>query len=378
MSNYNDLPTGFKLSFLALAIVAVAGCSSSGSSSQPIDQDSGQTESSDGSGGGTGSLGEGTTDSGDTEGGMDSANSGDGGDPSDNNDDSGGADLSDGSQEFTYKTINPIEAIPDGEVFRLDSVTANATPTDSGVTLNQQPVLDHNATIEVLPEGPNGKSRIRLNAPIAGVENLDFTEGDSVEVFDNGDDNDIRIRSVEHESERFLDGSLNYAAFGEWVIRNSGGDSNGSYFASGYDTYSDDMPSTGSASYSGAASGTVIIDNGQAGNLFGQANMSVNFADRTLNGSLTNMTAMDTENDAIQRPWNNINLAGGLDDSGNRFAGITEVISSPRNSTSLDTNSEGEFRGRFYGPGASEAAAVWSVKDPNGSAAFGAFGVKKD
>ncbi|MGP5308608.1 transferrin-binding protein-like solute binding protein [Vreelandella alkaliphila] len=355
METIDNKGSVLRLSLLALAIVAVAGCSSGGSSSQPIDQgDPGQT---DGGGGSSDSGGS----SGDSGGG-----SGDGG------------GSSDPGQDFTYKTINPIEEIPVGEEFRLDSVTANATPSSSGVTMNQQPVLDHAAMIEVLPNGPNGESRIRLNAPIAGVENRDFTEGRAPYIFDNGEDNDIRIRSVEHESEQFLNGSLNYAAFGEWVIRNSGGDSDASYFATGYDTHLNDMPSTGSASYSGAARGIVIIDNGQPSNLFGQANMSVNFADRTLNGSLTNMTAMDTENGAIQQPWNNINLAGGLDDSGNRFAGITEVISSPGNTASLSTDAEGEFRGRFYGPGAAEAAAVWSVKDPNGSAAFGAFGVKKD
>ncbi|HBP40961.1 MAG TPA: hypothetical protein DD644_04290 [Halomonas sp.] len=231
METIDNKDSVLKLSLLALAIVAVTGCSSGGSSSQPIDQDNpGQTDG----GGGSSDSGGGSGDSG--------GGSGDGGGPSDP------------GQDFTYKTINPIEEIPVGEEFRLDSVTVNATPSSSGVTMNQQPVLDHAAMIEVLPNGPNGEARIRLNAPIADVENRDFTEGRAPYIFDNGEDNDIRIRSVEHESEQFLNGSLNYAAFGEWVIRNSGGDSDGSYFATGYDTHLNDMPSTGSASYSGAAS----------------------------------------------------------------------------------------------------------------------------
>ncbi|MGP9767626.1 transferrin-binding protein-like solute binding protein [Halomonas sp. AOP13-D3-9] len=355
----------FKISLLVLSIIAVAGCSSSGSSSKPIDQSDSDPEQADGGGSGSGDS---SGDSG-SDGGGTGSDSGDAG-PGD-----GGANS---GQDFTYKTINPVEAIPVGEVFHLDSVSINATPSSSGIAINQQPVLDHAAMIEVLPNDSGGQSRIRLNAPIAGVENRDFTEDDLPYDFFNGEENDVKLRSMEGNSQQFLDGSLNYAVFGEWLIRNSGGDSDASFFASGYDTHSMDMPTTGSAEYSGATSGTVIIDNGLARDLVGQANLSVNFADKTLNGSLTNMNAIERDTDAADLPWNDINLAGGLDDSGNRFAGITEVISSPGNAASLSTESEGELRGRFYGPEAAEAAGVWSVKDPNGSAAYGSFGVKKN
>ncbi|MCD1585629.1 transferrin-binding protein-like solute binding protein [Halomonas sp. ATBC28] len=347
-----------KLSLLALAIVAMTGCSSNDSSSQPLNPG----EGTGGGGGGTDGGGSGSDGGGTDGGGSDGGDAGQG----------------DGGQDFTYKTINPVEAIPVGEEFHLDSVSINATPSSSGIAINQQPVLDHAAMIEVLPNDSDGRSRVRLNAPIAGIEDRDFTEGDLPYDFFNGEDNDVKLRSMEDNSQQFLDGSLNYAVFGEWLIRNSGGDSDGSFFASGYDTHSMDMPTTGSAEYSGATSGTVIIDNGLARDLVGQANLSVNFADKTLNGSLTNMNAIERDTDTADLPWNDINLAGGLDDSGNRFAGITEVISSPGNAASLSTDSEGELRGRFYGPEAAEAAGVWSVKDPNGSAAYGSFGVKKN
>ncbi|WP_141440032.1 transferrin-binding protein-like solute binding protein [Vreelandella titanicae] len=340
-----------KLSLLALAIVAMAGCSSNDSSSQPLNPGDGA------GGGGSGSDGGGA----------------DGGDSDDSDSGSGG-----GGQGFTYRTINPANDILVGEKFSLDSVSINATPSSSGVAINQGPEVDFEATIEVLAEAPDGQSRIRLNAPASGVENRDFTESDQYPYdFDNDEENEVKLRSQGEDAEQFLNGSLNYAVFGDWLIRNSDGDSDVSFFAGGYDTRSSDMPMTGTASYSGVARGEVIINNGQAHALIGQANLGVDFTDKTMNGSLSHMTAREYDTDAA-RPWHDVNLSGGLDDSGNRFAGITEIGSSPGNAASLSTDSEGQFNGRFYGPDAAEAAAVWSIKDPNGSAAYGAFGVKKD
>ncbi|PAU73702.1 transferrin-binding protein-like solute binding protein [Vreelandella alkaliphila] len=355
METIDNKDSVLKLSLLALAIVAVTGCSSGGSSSQPIDQDDpGQT---DGGGGSSDSGGS----SGDSGGG-----SGDGG------------GSSDPSQDFTYKTINPANPIDNaaGEIIHLESVSMNATSSSSGVAINKGPEISFEAILMALEDAPDGKARIGLIAPAAGVDE-DFSESDKYPYdFDNGE-NEVKILSLDDEGNEFLDGSLNYAAYGNWLIRNSSGDSDGGFFAWGSDTRSSDMPTSGTASYSGVTQGEVIINNGQAHALIGQATLDVNFTSKDIEGTLTNMTAQEYDSDVV-RQWHDIDLIGGLDSQGNRFGGITQVESSPGNAASISNDSRGGFNGRFYGPGAAEAAGVWSIEDPNGSAAYGAFGVKKD
>ncbi|WP_286903338.1 transferrin-binding protein-like solute binding protein [Vreelandella sedimenti] len=342
-----------KLSLLALAIVAMAGCSSNDSSSQPLNPGEGTGS------GGSGSDGDGTDGggSGSDGGGTDGGSSGSGG----------------GGQGFTYRTINPVDDIPVGEVFSLDSVTVNATPTSTGAIINEGPVLDGAATIEVLPDASDGKGRIRLNSPIAGVVNEDFIESDEVPYdFDNGD-NEVKIRSQDDEGAEFIDGgSLDYAAYGDWAVPGSDGDFDFSYFAGGYQTQVGDMPTSGTAQYVGSSQGSSIV-NGAGLDVIGRVSMDVDFSASRLEGQMTNMRSGDSYSTA-NTPWNDVSFSGGL--NGNAFTGSTQATSAP-NDTSLNNDAAGGVQGHFYGPQAAEAAAAWSLQDGAGNTAFGAFGAKQ-
>ncbi|MGP5563250.1 transferrin-binding protein-like solute binding protein [Vreelandella alkaliphila] len=350
METIDNKGSVLKLSLLALAIVAVAGCSSGGSSSQPIDQgDPGQT---DGGGGGE-------TDGG----GTDSGSGSDGGD-----------------QDFTYRTINSASDIPAGEDFALDTTTIKATPRadgSNGATINAGPTIGARAIITVLNEDANGNTRIRLQDSENGVDttlvqdgngsNLYLSNGGELEIFSQG-------QSV---SSLMPSGGLNYAAYGFWSVPDGSSDLNVGFFAGGYATQNGDMPITGTASFSGAANGFSVTSNGEAVDVIGNASMNVDFAAGTLTGAMTNMTSGANVGDALSSttPWNDVGFSGTLTD--NAFSADARVTSSPNNAAALDADAAGNINGRFYGPQAAEAAGTWSLEDGSGGAAFGGFGVKQ-
>lgn len=373
MCNYNDLPTGFKLSFLVLAIVAVAGCSSSGSSSQPIDQDPGQTEGSGGESDETDDT-DGSTDGGMGGGETDSDTDGSDSDDGIDNDDLDGGAGSDGSDpDFVYGTLNPVENIPVGEAFNLDSVTVNVD-TSSGVTFAQGPTLDDASTITVLEDTSDGKGQIRLDAPIAELTNEVMVESDEASYDFNNGENELKIRSQDNEGAEFIEGgSLDYAVYGDWAVVNGSSNLDFSYFAGGYSTQADDMPTSGMAQYVGSTQGSSVVNNVGGVDVIGKVEMDVNFSDGTFQGGMTNMKSGDSYSSA-DTPWNDVSFTGSV--NGNAFDGSAEVISSP-NATSLNTDATGGVQGRFYGPQAAEAAAVWSLQDSAGNTALGAFGAKK-
>ncbi|PAU73704.1 transferrin-binding protein-like solute binding protein [Vreelandella alkaliphila] len=340
METIDNKGSVLKLSLLALAIVAVAGCSSGGSSSQPIDQDDPGQPSND---------------------------------PEDGPSNPGGGPY--------YDEENPtIDGIVEGEVFSLDTTTIKATlraDGSNGVAINAGPTIGARAIITVLNEDANGNSRIRLQDSENGVDttlvqdgnvsNLYLSNGGELELFSQG-------QSV---SSLMPSGGLNYAAYGFWSVLNGANDVDVGFFAGGYATQNSDMPITGTASFSGAANGFSVTSNGKAVDVIGNANMNVDFAAGTLTGAMTNMTSGANVGDALSSttPWNDVGFSGTLTD--NAFSADARVTSSPNNAAALDSDAAGNINGRFYGPQAAEAAGTWSLEDGSGGAAFGGFGVKQ-
>ena len=134
-------------------------------------------------------------------------------------------------------------------------------------------------------------------------------------------------------------------------------------FVAGYETPVGSMQTTGTATYTGVAQGSVfypanpgsgVTPSGEEVGLAGTASFTANFGTRNLSGSLTNMTAGGA-------PWNNVSFSSTI--SGNAFSGTTSVTNAPSGAASLAGNATGTLEGKFFGPSAQEAGAVWTLFD---------------
>ncbi|NOG32918.1 hypothetical protein HLB35_16135 [Halomonas sp. TBZ9] len=184
-------------------------------------------------------------------------------------------------------------------------------------------------------------------------------------------------------------GDLRYAAYGYWSVLDEGNnvtsdqDISIGFAAGGYPTQDGDMPTTGSASFLGAASGLSIASTGKIQDIIGSAEMNVDFARGALSGTMTNMKTGDNV-DGAATPWNDIGFNGTL--NGNTFTANARVTAHPNDlivgaryseTNLLGRDAVGSVNGRFYGPQASEAAGTWSLQDSDGNTAVGGFGVKQ-
>jgi hypothetical protein len=171
--------------------------------------------------------------------------------------------------------------------------------------------------------------------------------------------------------------NLNYTMLASWVIpsNTSLGVSIAGVGVSGFQTPGPALPTSGTATYTGAggATGTVVIPTDFT-SVKGDVTVNVNFGTGSLNGNLTNMIARPG---VAASPWNNVSLTGSL--SGATFSGSTAATSSPSSGFSFGAGATGTFNGAFYGPSGQELGAVWSLHDATGggSSALGLISATK-
>lgn len=153
---------------------------------------------------------------------------------------------------------------------------------------------------------------------------------------------------------------LDWTRVGYWVVQTDWyvePGANGA-FVIGYETPTDAVPTTGTATYSGRAEGSVFYPlDSQGTNLRlsgGISSFTADFGARTLRGSLTGLLAGSS-------PWNDVAFNSTV--AGNRFSGTTWVTSAPAGIASLGIGATGTLEGKFFGPGAQEAGAVWTLFD---------------
>jgi hypothetical protein len=65
-------------------------------------------------------------------------------------------------------------------------------------------------------------------------------------------------------------------------------------------------------------------------------------------------------------PWNDVAFTSTI--TSNAFSGITQVTTAPGGQYSMSGSASGTIDGRFFGPAAQEAAAVWTLSDGTKSA----------
>lgn len=161
---------------------------------------------------------------------------------------------------------------------------------------------------------------------------------------------------------------LDHTAFGIWAIDTKGSSSGtAAAFATGYETFAPAMPVTGTASYTGTATGLAVDANGTY-RISGDASLSVNFGSGAVGGNLSNMTVTAG---GVPAAWNSVGFDGTL--AGSSFSGSTTTHATSTGPAGIAAGATGSIEGQFYGPSAEEAAGVWTLSDGNVTA-IGAFG----
>ena len=162
--------------------------------------------------------------------------------------------------------------------------------------------------------------------------------------------------------------NLSWTTYGVWDAGNSTAFRFAS-FATGYITPVANIPTTGSATFTGETRGVVSTPSGECVCLFGNAALQANFGTGNITGNLTNMNVAGA-------PWNNVSLTGTMASGVNAFSGTTGVTSAPPGEWTLNNSASGTFVGRFFGPNAEELGAVWTLYDGT-KAATGSLGAKR-
>lgn len=174
--------------------------------------------------------------------------------------------------------------------------------------------------------------------------------------------------------------NLQYANFGQWILRPCGADDE---CAPGYVVMvaggnpgvvpTSSMPTTGSASYSGLATG-VIEQANEAATFKGNVGLTADFASGAVTGQIAAIQAYDTDTEQQIGTINSIGLAATI--SGAAYTGTTTVVGKP--GTAFDiSGAQGQVTGGFYGPGAAETAGVFYLDGgANDTHLSGAFGAK--
>lgn len=176
-------------------------------------------------------------------------------------------------------------------------------------------------------------------------------------------------------------GTTDYAALGSWGYTSSTNVVT-SFFTMGFQTPDADVPTTGTATYSGTGSvfGAVFAPATSSigiGHLSGDASLNADFAAGTIAGTLSNM--MVTDQNSNTSAWNDVSLSATFDTGAGtkgKFDGTTAVTSNPGGTFGLDGTATGSIDGYLYGPNAGEAGATWTLYDGT-KAAMGTVGVPK-
>jgi hypothetical protein len=109
----------------------------------------------------------------------------------------------------------------------------------------------------------------------------------------------------------------------------------------------------------------------------GTASFEANFGTRLISGTVIGLMVPDSVNGIPTgnvRPWNDFAFSSTI--AGNSFGGNTRVTTTPGGITSLAGNATGTVEGKFFGPGAQEAGAVWTLFD-GAKAAIGTLSGKR-
>jgi hypothetical protein len=150
-------------------------------------------------------------------------------------------------------------------------------------------------------------------------------------------------------------------------------------FVFGYETPAAAMPTSGAATFTGSAYANVFRPDTtvSADIIIGGASFAVDFSSGNISGVLSNWqhaASFSAGGNPNFLPWNDVSIKASIAGGTSHFSGTTSVTSNPSTPISLDGSAKGHIVGGFYGPGAEEIGAVWSLSDGTSSALGGVMG----
>ena len=170
--------------------------------------------------------------------------------------------------------------------------------------------------------------------------------------------------------------NLAYATYGTWAEYTAlNNPITAGTLATGVNSTLAQMPTSGTATYTGHLTGYAISPTVGTNITDGAVSLNANFSSNSLTGSITGITTEHGGMTPITGVMNDINLTGGSI-SGTAFTGSASVVAAVAATTVNVAGANGTFGGKFYGPGAAEAAGSLTLTG-NGSTVIGAFGAKK-
>ena len=196
----------------------------------------------------------------------------------------------------------------------------------------------------------------------------------------NGTDGAGRTGTLDlYEISNVLGGGLDYVQLGRITGTVAPIRQGASYFAVGQQHLASNLPTTGTARFSGGTRGTYVDDTGAALSTASDISMTVNFGTLSLTGSTSSFRATNASGASVTLP-------SGLD-----FAFTANIYTDPSRAssafsgTATNATMTGVVQGNFYGPptGAPvEAGLAYSLKPVGGSSTgsglYGVGGLKRD
>lgn len=278
-------------------------------------------------------------------------------------------DLSDDDDSSSTPSGGPISTIPAEKIV----LPQNGTATLNGRAVVQAFTTDQ-STGNITAQGQTGPASstmvvttsagniVAATASAAGsVAELDGRAGDTVDqgtvvVAINSPDRDKAVVLVDPSRATF-----EYQTFGVWL--EGRGEANGTAGAGSWGsvTPTADMPSGGTAQYTGASTGIARLSDGDNYQTSSAINVTTDFSTATI-------TSKNTSVDSL-RVGGTTRAAPELD-----FSGTGNVSNSGFTANISGSATSGRADGVFYGPKAEEVGGTFSATGSGGVAYIGAFG----
>ncbi len=176
--------------------------------------------------------------------------------------------------------------------------------------------------------------------------------------------------------------NLDYTRFGYWLRSQvTEGLYNAGAFTTGFVTPIAQIPTGGTATYTGTATGLYNDDAACGCSSFfasayaAQVNLSVDFAALSIVGAMTNGSLTGFVGSQQRGPINDFGFSAAIDRSTNFFVGTMSVTSQPGGAWAFGPTGSGSIRGRFYGPNGREIGAVFGISEGS-RRLIGSFGVR--
>jgi hypothetical protein len=169
--------------------------------------------------------------------------------------------------------------------------------------------------------------------------------------------------------------TLQYSTYGTWTksVANASFSRFGA-FAVGVPSTEAQVPTKGTATFSGSATGLVSVDAAGSDYSFsGTATLNADFSAKTITGGITSITTKTLGSVVTTGTMNDITLSSGTI-SGTGFSG-TATAGTTAGTLNI-TGATGTFSGSFYGPSATEAAGSFALTR-DGLNIVGAFGTAR-